>query len=89
MFLQVKNETSHAELKDAIEVFSRDCGLDTSTLLKRKIKISDRVHQDTRTTDADPNVHDDTEPLVAMALKFILGVALVSMIVGIILGKRY
>ncbi|XP_064969296.1 uncharacterized protein LOC135584586 [Musa acuminata AAA Group] len=86
---EVKNETSHAELKDAIEVFSRDCGLDTSTLLKRKIKISDRVHQDTRTTDADPNVHDDTEPLVAMALKFILGVALVSMIVGIILGKRY
>ncbi|URE13288.1 hypothetical protein MUK42_24000 [Musa troglodytarum] len=86
---EIKNETSHAELKDAIEVFSRDCGLDTSTLLKREIKIIDRVHQDTGTTCADPNVQDDTEPLVAMALKFILGVALVSMIIGIILGKRY
>ena len=91
MFLQVKNETSQVEMQDAaIEVKSRDLGLDTSTLSKRKSKKrSDRVHHDTNTATVSPNAQVAPERSGAMAFKFILGVALVSIFIGVILGKRY
>nr|XP_009399253.1 PREDICTED: sporulation-specific protein 15-like [Musa acuminata subsp. malaccensis] len=88
---EVKNETSQAEMQDAaIEVKSRDLGLDTSTLSKRKSKKrSDRVHHDTNAATVSPNAQVTPERSGAMAFKFILGVALVSIFIGVILGKRY
>lgn len=70
-------------MKVAMEVTSRDPGLDTSAL-----KITSKwVHHDTE--GEFPIVHVDADPSVVMAFKFILGVALVSVFIGIILGKRY
>ncbi|RWW24401.1 hypothetical protein GW17_00011318 [Ensete ventricosum] len=87
---EVKNETSQSEVQDATEVKSRDLGLDTSTLSKRKSKKrSDKVHRDTETSTVNPNASVVPEHSGAMAFKFVLGVALVSMFIGVILGKRY
>lgn len=86
----MKNETSQSEVQDATEVKSRDLGLDTSTLSKRKSKKrSDKVHRDTEASTVNPNASVVQEHSGATAFKFVLGVGLVSMIIGIILGKRY
>ncbi|XP_064946546.1 sporulation-specific protein 15-like isoform X1 [Musa acuminata AAA Group] len=86
----VKNETSQSEVQYATEVKSRDLGLDTSTLSKRKSKKrSDKVHRDTEASTVNPNASVVQEHSGATAFKFVLGVGLVSMIIGIILGKRY
>ncbi|XP_042402402.1 centrosomal protein of 290 kDa-like [Zingiber officinale] len=80
---EVKRIPSPAEMKIAMEVTSRDPGLDTSAL-----KITSKwAHHDTE--GEFPIVHVDADPSVIMAFKFILGVALVSVFIGIILGKRY
>ncbi|XP_009384176.2 COP1-interactive protein 1 isoform X1 [Musa acuminata AAA Group] len=87
---EVKNETSQSEVQDATEVKSRDLGLDTSTLSRRKSKKrSDKVHRDTEASTVNPNASVVQEHSGATAFKFVLGVGLVSMIIGIILGKRY
>ncbi|CAD5196653.1 unnamed protein product [Musa acuminata subsp. malaccensis] len=87
---EVKNETSQSEVQDATEVKSRDLGLDTSTLSRRKSKKrSDKVHRDTEASTVNPNTSVVQEHSGATAFKFVLGVGLVSMIIGIILGKRY
>ncbi|URD78446.1 hypothetical protein MUK42_19123 [Musa troglodytarum] len=87
---EVKNEASQLEVQDATEVKSRDLGLDTSTLLRRKSKKrSDKVHRDTVASTVNPNASVVQEHSGATAFKFVLGVALVSMIIGVILGKRY
>lgn len=83
MFLQVKRIPSPAEMKVAMEVTSRDPGLNTSALED----TSKWAHHDTEVEF--PIVHIDADPSVVMAFKFILGVALVSVFFGIILGKRY
>lgn len=86
----MKNETSQSEVQYATEVKSRDLGLDTSTLSKRKSKKrSDKVHRDTEASTVNPNASVVQEHSGATAFKFVLGVGLVSMIIGIILGKRY
>ncbi|CAL9206889.1 unnamed protein product [Musa hybrid cultivar] len=87
---EVKNETSQSEVQYATEVKSRDLGLDTSTLSKRKSKKrSDKVHRDTEASTVNPNASVVQEHSGATAFKFVLGVGLVSMIIGVILGKRY
>ncbi|KAG6513463.1 putative leucine-rich repeat-containing protein DDB_G0290503 [Zingiber officinale] len=86
---QIKNATQ-VERDDSTEVKSREIGLDTSTLSKRKNKkSSDRPKKDTETTNVSRNAHLAAEHSEGSAFKFVLGVALVSIIIGIILGKRY
>ncbi|XP_074584798.1 uncharacterized protein LOC141840648 [Curcuma longa] len=87
---EIKNGTSLVEKDDSTEVKSREIGLDASTLSKRKKqKSSDRPKQDTETTTTSQNAHLTTERSEGVAFKFTLGVALVSIIIGIILGKWY
>lgn len=74
-----------SETKDRMEVKSRDIGSTISTPTKRKSKkkleaAASASSQHTQTIQASPS---------AMPFKFILGVALVSVIIGVILGKRY
>lgn len=72
---------------DGIEVKSRDIGLVTSTPSRRKSK---KKSEGTSIQTPSSEIHTQTnEVSSAMTLKFILGVAVVSVIVGIILGKRY
>lgn len=79
---------SPAELKDGIEVKSRDLGSTISTPSKRKSKK--RTETVSPQASSSSTIHNETtEVPSAMTLKFILGVALVSVIFGIILGKRY
>ncbi|KAJ8759706.1 hypothetical protein K2173_009807 [Erythroxylum novogranatense] len=73
-----------AEHKDGIDVKSRDVGSTISTPIKRKIKKKLEA-ESAQTSSRVQTV--DTSP--AMTFKFIWGVALISIVVGVILGKRY
>ncbi|KAM0948674.1 putative ubiquitin interacting [Dioscorea sansibarensis] len=73
---------------DSVEVKSRDFVLGTSTTSKRKSKKrSEDVPSETISVHASTT--DTAHHSGAMAFKFVVGVALVSMVIGIILGKRY
>nr|DAD43982.1 TPA_asm: hypothetical protein HUJ06_002212 [Nelumbo nucifera] len=80
---------SPAEFKDGLEVKSRDLGSTISTPSKRKSKKK----SDAASPQASPSsggIHPAAPQISsAMSFKFILGVALVSVIIGVILGKRY
>jgi hypothetical protein len=70
---------------DAVESRSREFSLDSST---------SSVKQQDRTLAADkaspsPTLQEVQEPSGIMAFKFILGVALLSILIGVFLGKRY
>ncbi|XP_039127026.1 golgin subfamily A member 3 [Dioscorea cayenensis subsp. rotundata] len=72
----------------SVEVKSRDFVLGTSTTTKRKSKKrSEAVPSET--IPAHASTTDTAHHSGAMAFKFVLGVALVSMVIGVILGKRY
>lgn len=87
---EVKDGILQAKSENKVEVKSRDLGLNTSTPSKRKSKKrSEEVHQTAQTTSAISTMNASPEPSGLMAFKFILGVALVSIITGIILGKRF
>ncbi|XP_038985675.1 myosin-9-like isoform X3 [Phoenix dactylifera] len=87
---EVKDGILEAKSEDKVEVRSRDLGLNTSTPSKRKSKKrSEELYQTAQTTSAVSTMNASTEPSGLMAFKFILGVALVSIITGIILGKRF
>ncbi|XP_042504985.1 putative leucine-rich repeat-containing protein DDB_G0290503 isoform X2 [Macadamia integrifolia] len=75
-------------LKDGLEVKSRDLGSTVSTPSKRKSKKRTETisPQATSSSGLHTEIHE-VSPI--MTLKFIMGVALVSVIIGIILGKRY
>lgn len=75
-----------SELKEGTDVKSRDLGLTFSTLSKRKSK---KKLQAAQTSTSAETPHQDTNISPALTFKFIIGVALVSVVVGIILGKRY
>ncbi|ERN14901.1 hypothetical protein AMTR_s00032p00174300 [Amborella trichopoda] len=75
--LEVKYREIGLELKDTVEVKSRDIGSTVSSPSKKKSK---RRAEAASTKTIEPS---------GMNFKFILGVAFVSIIVGIILGKRY
>ncbi|KAF8390899.1 hypothetical protein HHK36_023198 [Tetracentron sinense] len=76
------------ELKDGLEVKSRDLGLTFSTPSKRKSKKKSEPTS-AQTSLASVSHTQTSEVSHAMPFKFILGVALLSVILGIILGKRY
>lgn len=78
---------SSNDQKDEVEVKSRDIGQMLSTPTKRKSKKKSEVSS-TQPSSSEPQVQH-IEGSSALPLKFILGVALVSVILGIILGKRY
>ncbi|CAL9110322.1 unnamed protein product [Musa acuminata var. zebrina] len=87
---QFQNKTAEGELQNEIEAKSRDLGLGTSiTMYGRNIKENDNhMNQALETKSLNLATQIDEEASGAMAFKFILGVALVSMFIGIILGKR-
>lgn len=71
--------------REVTEIKSRDFGSSVSSPSKRKSKkktaeaYSTSLEARTQSTDASP----------AMSSKFVSGVAIVSIFIGIILGKRY
>lgn len=89
-FLQATDEAIESETKDEMGVKSRDSELDTSTLSRRKnTKRRDFLHQAPGTASLTQTSHVATGPSRAMSFKIIMGVAIMSLIVGVILGKRY
>ncbi|XP_008777655.2 myosin-9-like isoform X2 [Phoenix dactylifera] len=86
---EVKDGIVEAKPKDGVEVISRDIGLSTSTPSKRSKRRSKEVHQTAQTTSTISTMNAAPESSGLMAFKSILGVALVSIIIGIILGKRF
>ncbi|KAJ7959692.1 Myosin-11 isoform X1 [Quillaja saponaria] len=79
---------SPVDLKDGLEVKSRDFGPNISTPSKRKSKKKSEATSSQ--TSALSEIHSPTGQVSLLTtFKFISGVALVSVIVGIILGKRY
>ena len=81
---------SATETKDGIEVKSRDIGLTFSTPTKRKSKKKLEAAS-AQAPSSSLEIHTQTTTVISLVttLQFILGVALVSVIIGIILGKRY
>lgn len=76
---------------DGMEVKSRDIGSTISTPSKRKSKKKLEAATSAQTPTAE-GVHTQTTEAAVSPLatfKVVLGVALVSVIIGIILGKRY
>jgi hypothetical protein len=83
--LTVTNCIISLQVTDAVESRSREVSLDSST---------SSVKQQDRTLAADkaspsPTLQEVQEPSGIMAFKFILGVALLSILIGVFLGKRY
>lgn len=75
--------------EDATEIKSRDIGATISTPTKRKSKkkLEAAAAAQTSSSSEISSQHPDVSP--AMNFKFIIGIALVSVIIGVILGKRY
>ncbi|KAF9587595.1 hypothetical protein IFM89_004427 [Coptis chinensis] len=81
--------TSFVEQNEGVEVKSRDIGLSVSTPSKRKHKKRSSEATSTPTSSTSVIHAPTSEGSSAMNFKFIFGIALVSVIIGIILGKRY
>lgn len=80
---QAKSVNVEGGSKAEPEVKSRDLGFDiTPPPTLKSTKGGEGPHQATDMVPVNP-------PSGLMAFKFILGVALVSVIIGIILGKKY
>jgi len=84
LLLTVINRIISLQVMDAVESRSREFSLNSST--------SSGKQQD-KTQAADMALPNPTlqvqEPSGIMAFKFILGVALLSILIGVFLGKRY
>lgn len=84
---------SSTEAKDGVEIKSRDIGLSFSAPTKRKHKKNKDEATTTPTSRSPPSsseTHTQTAEVSSISsLKIVLGVALVSVIIGIYLGKRY
>ena len=78
-----------ADQKDELEVKSRDIGSSISTPSKRKSKKKSEATTTPTSSSSETHVQTSQASSPAINFKFILGVALVSIIFGIILGKRY
>ncbi|KAL3502395.1 hypothetical protein ACH5RR_036844 [Cinchona calisaya] len=85
--LQLADAKSKEKQVGGISVESRDLGSSISTPSKRKSKKRSEASS-TQTWSSETRTQS-SEGSALMTFKFILGVALVSVIVGIILGKRY
>ena len=78
------------ETKDGVEVKSRDIGLTFSTPTKRKSKKKlEAASAQAPSSSSETHTQTTTKDSPVTTLKFTLGVALVSVIIGIILGKSY
>lgn len=75
--------------KDGIDVKSRDIGSSISTPSKRRSKKKSEAAAASAQTSSSSEETQVSTSHGMMNYKFILGVALLSVIVGIILGKRY
>lgn len=73
--------------KDALEVKSRDFSISSPSKRKSK-KKSEATTPQTSTSSSETHIQPGHDSPI-MNFKFILGVALVSIIFGVILGKRY
>ncbi|KAJ0087791.1 hypothetical protein Patl1_33228 [Pistacia atlantica] len=82
---------SPTELKEVTEVRSRDIGSTLSTPTKRKSKKKlEAAAAAAQTSSSSLETHTHGHDVsAATKIKFIIGVALVSVIIGAILGKRY
>lgn len=79
---------SPTEHEEGLEVKSRDIGSTISTPSKRKSKRKSEAPS--AQTSSSSEMHAPTAEVSPLTtFKFILGVALVSVIFGIIVGKRY
>lgn len=77
--------------KEGLEVKSRDIdiGSSLSTPSKRKSKKKSEATSTAQTSSSSETPVQTSHDSPVINFKFILGVALVSIIFGIILGKRY
>jgi len=71
--------------KDAVQLRSREFTMDSSTISSKQHDRSSAAD----TTSPNPSQKEVQEPSGIMAFKFILGVALLSVLIGVFLGKRY
>ena len=83
--LTVNNCMISLQVVDAVESRSREFSLDSST---SSVKQQDRTQAADKATPS-PTLQEVQEPSGIMAFKFILGVALLSILIGVFLGKRY
>ncbi|CAL9096216.1 unnamed protein product [Musa textilis] len=88
--MRATDEVIESEAKDEMGVKSRDSGLDNSTLSRRKnTKRIETLHQAPGTASLTQTSHVALVPSTAKSFKIIMGVAIMSLIIGVILGKRY
>lgn len=81
---------SSTEAKDGVEIKSRDIGLSFSAPAKRKHKKNKEATTTSTSPPSSSKTHTQTAEVSSISsLKIVLGVALISVIVGIYLGKRY
>ena len=73
------------QAKDAVQLRSREFTMDSSTISSKQHDRSSAAD----TTSPNPSQKEVQEPSGIMAFKFILGVALLSVLIGVFLGKRY
>ncbi|KAJ6300795.1 hypothetical protein OIU76_021567 [Salix suchowensis] len=86
--LEKGDGSNPAEQKDGVEIKSRDIGAAISTPTKRKSKK--KLEAAAAQAPSTSQTHTQTADVSpAMTFKIILGVALVSIIIGVYLGKRY
>jgi len=71
------------------EVRSRDIGSTLSSAVKRKSKKSEKAATRLSSSTASQTTTATTETSSGINFKFIMGVAIVSIVIGVILGKRY
>jgi len=85
LLLTVINRIISLQVMDAVESRSREFSLNSST-------SSGKQQDKTQAADKaspNPTLQEVQEPSGIMAFKFILGVALLSILIGVFLGKRY
>lgn len=83
-----EDRSSPTEHEEGLEVKSRDIGSTISTPSKRKSKRKSEAPS--AQTSSSSETHAQTAEVSPLTnFKVILGVALVAVIIGIILGKRY
>jgi chromosome segregation ATPase len=83
--LKVAYSKSEEQAKDSVQLRSREFTMDSSTISSKQHDRS--LANDT--TSPNPSQKEVQEPSGIMAFKFILGVALLSILIGVFLGKRY
>lgn len=79
------NHIHFLQAKDAVQLRSREFTLDSSAISSKQSDRSKAADM----ASPNPIQQEVQEPSGIMAFKFILGVALLSILIGVFLGKRY